>query len=86
MHFMVTFVLVFGCYSVIGYISFGAKLEGFHTLVGSFHQVYKMALGELDLDELYRVNGTLGLVFYYTFTMMVVFIMVNVFLAIIMDS
>ena len=32
------------------------------------------------------MNGALGLVFYYTFTLMCVFIMVNVFLAIIMDA
>ena len=71
-HYFVTFTIVFAAYSVIGYISFGTKVERFHSFMGSFNQVYKMALGELDLDGLVEVAGTLGLIYYYTFTMMVI--------------
>ena len=51
--------------------------------------VYKMALGEIDMEEMYTVlggSGWMGILYYYALTLLVIFIMVNVFLAIVMDS
>jgi hypothetical protein len=67
----VTFSLVFGVFAVIGYISFGAKMEAFSTITGSLHFIYKMAQGELDMEGLHDAGGILGLIYYYAFTMMV---------------
>lgn len=48
--------------------------------------VYKMAQGEVDLEDNYGTAGWLGILYYYALTLLIIFIMVNVFLAIIMDS
>lgn len=76
---------MFGAFSVSGWLIFGNVDGHFSSIAGSFNMVYKMALGEIDLMAMMGL-ANLGALFYYTHTLLIVFIMINVFLAIIMDS
>ena len=98
-HFIITFFTVFMGFSVTGWLIFGNLDRHWSTIfggvfsdipaLGAFNMVYKMALGEIDMEEMYTVlggSGWMGILYYYALTLLVIFIMVNVFLAIVMDS
>ena len=95
-HYMITFFTVFMGFSVTGWLIFGNLNRHWSTMfggafseiqsLGAFNMVYKMAQGDIDIEDDYGMAGWLGVVYYYAITLVIIFIMINVFLAIIMDS
>jgi hypothetical protein len=95
-HFLITLITVFLGFSVTGWLVFGNLDRHWSTLfggvfsdipsLGAFNMVYKMSQGDIDIEGDYNMAGWLGILYYYSLTLLIIFLLVNVFLAIIMDS
>jgi hypothetical protein len=85
-HFCIMLFAVMWVFSLIAYQTFGTKMANFANKSTAFHTVYRFCLGDFDFDALYEAGGGLGLLYFYAITLFIIFIMVNVFLAIVMDS
>ena len=85
---MVVFTMVFGAYSVFGHIAFGGELEQFSSLALSMNTCFGILLGDIDVTEDFKVsdNGMVGFIFYYSYIVILFFVLLNVLLAILVDA
>ena len=84
-HFTITLSVVLAGFAIAGWLTFGTTDPEFSSVGNAFLTVYKMANGEFDMRAMENTGGNLGLLYYIMFTLLVVFIMVNVFLAIVLN-
>jgi hypothetical protein len=87
LHFLVVFVAIFYMYAVAGVIFFGHRMAEFVTVDRGIRTCYIILLGELDWEELVRSGGrVIAMTWFITFTTVVVFIMLNMLLAIVFGT
>jgi hypothetical protein len=87
LHFLVVFTAIFFMYAVAGVIFFGHRMAEFVTVWRSIRSCYIILLGELDWEELVRSGGrVVAMTWFITFTTVVVFIMLNMLLAIVFGT
>jgi hypothetical protein len=67
-------------------LCFGAKLPGFATMGGSASTLLSSLLGDFEFEEMRSANPFLGPVFFILFMLIGVFVMLNMFIAIISDA
>ena len=85
-HFGIIFGVCIFVYSVMGKVVFGAQVAEYSNLEDSFHQNFNGAMGAWDMFPMRDVAGIWGLVFYYSYTFLVFFTLINFFLAIVMEA
>lgn len=51
-------------YAVSGYLLFGAKVEGFHTIETAFISLTGFLYGDFDYQKLYESDSSLSAVFF----------------------
>mmetsp|Transcript_42531 Transcript_42531/g.70801 ORF Transcript_42531/g.70801 Transcript_42531/m.70801 type:complete len:738 (-) Transcript_42531:490-2703(-) len=95
-HALVHFVpiVIYCClgFSIIGYMTFGHRVEGWSTISNSVISSFRLLLGVGDFSDTYDAQGGIsagqGLVilFYIFFYIWVVLILISMFLAIVLDS
>ena len=80
------FVIVLA-FTLLGHLLYGADLYAFRSLQRTLNSVMLMSIGQkMQLDELQRVDRTLGPLFGFSFKFIMAFIFVNFFVAILNDS
>ena len=84
-HFGVIFGVCIGLYSVMGKIVFGHKVAEFNSMRNSFDMNFMGALGGWDVFAMAE-EGLWGTVFFYSYTFLVFFVLINFFLAIVMEA
>eukprot|EP01025_Chloroclados_australasicus_P020719 TRINITY_DN21864_c0_g1_i1.p1 TRINITY_DN21864_c0_g1~~TRINITY_DN21864_c0_g1_i1.p1 ORF type:complete len:254 (+),score=30.25 TRINITY_DN21864_c0_g1_i1:145-906(+) len=67
-------------------MAFGTRMEQYRNLKESFYAVVRALLMDFDLQELRNANLWLGPVFFGTFILLAVFVLLNMFIAIISDA
>ena len=67
-------------------MAFGLHVEGYSTIATSLLSLFQLVMGIFDYDELYRANRVLAPLLFVVFTVLVVFVLMNIFLAIINDA
>ena len=67
-------------------MAFGLDVEGYRTVFDSVMSLLQLLLGVFDYDALWRSNRALSPLLFLAFTVVVVFILLNIFLAIIHDA
>lgn len=87
-HFMVLFMIVFIVYSALAHIIFGSSIIGFSTFARALNTNFSILLGEIGVqEELFMHNSTFAAaVYYFSFIFVCCFLLLNVFLAIIVDA
>ncbi|RHY52005.1 hypothetical protein DYB34_008950, partial [Aphanomyces astaci] len=85
MGYMVIFLLIFLSYSTMGSFAFGFDLEEFSSVWTSFATCFHMLAGDLSYDRLQQANPRLAPVFFVTFVVLVLQVMVNMFVAILSE-
>lgn len=87
-HWLVLFGLIFFLYVYMGFLIFGTAILSFSTVERSFQTCFGILLGEIGVtEEMFNLpNRASVYIFYYTFIMIVFFVLINVFLAIIVDA
>ena len=84
--FMVMFALAFLAFALFACLVFGQSMEGFGTFLKSCASLMDTLLGKFTLKEMSKANRIIGPIFFYTYTVSMVFILINMFLSIINDA
>jgi len=78
-------VLYFG-FSCAFFVCFGAEMYNLRSLGDSFGALGRMALGDFDYAGLVATNATMARVLFYSYVIVVVFVVLSMFLALITDA
>lgn len=81
--FALLFLTVFIGYTLLGLIAFGPNVRSFHNFMTSLWTCYGYLVGGGNEQELVYVQPTVATIFYITFILFVVLILINMFIAII---
>jgi hypothetical protein len=84
-HFIVVFVVVVFAYSVAAMFLFGHRLLQFSELGTAFNSCALVVIGDFDFSEMAAEHPFTATLWFWTFTILVSLIMLNMLLAIIMD-
>ncbi|XP_019647004.1 PREDICTED: uncharacterized protein LOC109487452 [Branchiostoma belcheri] len=84
-HFTVMFFVIFLAYCQVTYLLLGTTLAGFGTFQASLEMMFAILLGDVDLSWVLKASP-LSCVFLLTFILTLVMVIVNMFLAILVDS
>eukprot|EP00928_Gymnodinium_smaydae_P027639 TRINITY_DN21307_c0_g1_i1.p1 TRINITY_DN21307_c0_g1~~TRINITY_DN21307_c0_g1_i1.p1 ORF type:complete len:1076 (+),score=167.63 TRINITY_DN21307_c0_g1_i1:57-3230(+) len=85
-HFLLVFLSIFCTYAVAGVILFGREVDDFTTFPRALVTSFLVMMGDFDWEELSRVGRLEGFMWFGTFTVIIVLLMLNMLLAIVMDS
>ena len=86
MSFMLMFALAFLAFALLACLVFGQSMEGFGTFLRSCASLMDTILGKFTLKEMSSANRIIGPIFFYTYTISMVFVLINMFLSIINDA
>ena len=85
--YSVIFVIIFLSYAQFGQLAFGSDMQSYSSFQSTLFSELLMCLGgKMNLTELLRVNRILGPLFGFSFLLLMFFIFVNFFVAILNDS
>lgn len=84
--FLFMFAIVFLGYSLLALMVYGTALESFRNYPSACSSLFLILLGELDYSSMRDVNRVLTPIFFFSFLIIVIFILMNMFLAIVNDS
>jgi hypothetical protein len=81
--FIIIFVVLMLGFVGMAFVSFGTHLEGFDTVGGAIRMCFQITIGEFNYEDLSRVNPTMAVIYFFPFNVLFIFILSNIFLAII---
>lgn len=85
--YSIIFSIIFLSYAQFGLLAFGSDIQRYSTFQRVLYSEFLMSLGgKMDLAELKRANRVLGPLFGFSFNMLMAFIFLNFFVAILNDS
>jgi len=84
-HHMIVMVIIWCAFALSGMMIFGRRIFLFTTFPHAFSSVFTMMLGDFDWEELGNDNPFLASVWLWSFMTIMTLLMVNMFMAIIMD-
>ncbi|XP_067671591.1 polycystin-1-like [Haliotis asinina] len=84
--FSVVFVCFIIAFMSLGFLTFGANVEGYSSVLLSLETLLSFALGHYQFEELSMANRTIGPIFFFAYIMFVVLLMLNMFVTILNDS
>lgn len=84
-HHLIVFVVLMLGFSLSGVLLLGRRLSGFANINFSFNTLFRMLFGDFDWESLSAVDPITVGFWFYCFTFSCALLMVNMFMAIIMD-
>lgn len=81
---MMAFVL-FG-FAQAGVLAFGTDVPGYHTFIDTFFTLLRTLLGDFDFESMQRSNRVFGPLYFLSFIVLVFFILLSMFMAILNDA
>ena len=84
--FMFMFALAFLAFAFLASLVFGQSTEGFGTFYKSCASLMDTLLGKFTLKEMLHANRIIGPIFFCSYTVFMVFILINMFVSIINDA
>lgn len=84
--FLIMFMIIFIAYAQLGYLIFGSVVTDFSTFRESLFTLFRIILGDFDFHALERANRVLGPTYFISYVVLVFFVLLNMFLAIINDT
>lgn len=85
-HFLILFITLLVLFTYMGFKVLGHQVRDFRTMGWSLQTLCAMALGELDYDSIYVVAPVTGTIFFWTYLLVMTLLLMNVFLAIIVEG
>ena len=86
MSFMIVFSIFYIAYSILFYAMFGAILPEYRSFLSTIETLFNTVMGAFDFEVIRENNRILGPTIFFSFMMIMVMILLNVFLTILMDS
>jgi hypothetical protein len=84
--FMIMFFIVFLGFSQAFFIAFGVDIKQYRDVIHSSYSLMLTIFGDFDFESLEGTNRVLGPVLFFSFMVLVTFVLLNMFLAIINDA
>ena len=85
--YSIIFTIIFLSYAQFGLLAFGSDIPRYSTFQRMLYSEFLMCIGgKMDFAELKRANRVLGPLFGFSFNMLMAFIFLNFFVAILNDS
>jgi len=85
-HFFLVFLIIFVVFSMMAVVIFGSKIRAFRNQDRSFFYCWRILLGDFDVEEMEAVDYLYANLWFLAFQIMVMMILLNMLLAIIMDT
>lgn len=70
----------------MSYISFGSHLESYNSIGNAVRKCFEITIGDFDYESLEKTDAFMAVIFFFPFNILFVFILTNIFLAIINES
>merc|ERR1711970_1534161 len=84
-HFSIVLIAVFIAYIFTGMFLFGEELEDFAHIDRAANSCWRLLLGDFDWDSFRKVGRMEASIYFVSFSILVMQIMMNMLLAVIMD-
>ena len=84
--FLTMFLIVFVAFVVMGWIIFGPEMREFRAFGPAFSTLGRMTFGKFDYQRMSLTQPYIAPVYFYAFMVLLFFILMNMFLAILNDS
>jgi len=84
--FLPIFIIIILSFGISFYLAFGVDVFAFRSLTETFVSLSRSLIGDFDFLSIQQSNRFLGPLLFVTYTVVVFFILLNMFLAIINDS
>ncbi|XP_066248663.1 polycystin-2-like protein 1 [Euwallacea similis] len=84
--FSVMFFVAYFAYAELGYLVFGNQVESFRSFGQSMFTLLRTILGDFDYETIQKANSIVAPIYFLTYIVLVFFILLNMFLAIINDT
>lgn len=84
--FLVYFLVCIGAFAQVGFLLFGLDVHSFRSFGVAMLTLLQAVAGDLDYSALVGAHAVLGPVFYISFYLVLLLILLNVFLAILNDA
>jgi len=85
-HFSLVFLSIFLTYALAGSVLFGRDMDNFSTFARAVASSFRIMMGDFDWEELSGVGRTEAGLWFCTFIVIIVLLMLNMLLAIVMDA
>ncbi|XP_060524738.1 polycystin-2-like isoform X2 [Cylas formicarius] len=84
--FSVMFFIAFLAYAELGYLVFGSQVRDFSTFGDAMFTLLRTVLGDFNYMDIHEANWVVAPVYFLTYMVLVFFVLLNMFLAIINDT
>jgi len=84
--FVIILCVIFLAYGIGGFLVFSSDVSDYRTFSFSIINLFRYTVTEMDYDALHQSNVTAGTIYYITWTLLMLLILVNVFIAILSDG
>ena len=85
-YFLIIFAIFLFGFVGMSYISFGTHLEDYNSLGNAIRKCFEITIGDFDYASLAKTNAPMAVIFFFPFNILFVFILTNIFLAIINEA
>lgn len=86
LHFLVVFGSIFFTYVIAGIILFGREVDGFTTFPRAIVSCFRTMMGDFNWEEMSEIGRIEAGIWFMSFMVIVVMLMLNMLLAIVMDA
>mmetsp|Transcript_32546 Transcript_32546/g.31786 ORF Transcript_32546/g.31786 Transcript_32546/m.31786 type:complete len:112 (-) Transcript_32546:321-656(-) len=86
LYFLIIFTIFLFGFVGMSFTSFGSYLSGYNTIGSAIRSCFEITIGAFDYNSLYEANPPMAVIFFFPFNILFVFILTNIFLAIINES
>ncbi|KAF7270756.1 hypothetical protein GWI33_016297 [Rhynchophorus ferrugineus] len=84
--FSVMFFVAYFAYAELGYLVFGSEVKSYSSFGLSMFTLLRTILGDFDYEEIHVANWFVAPIYFLSFIILVFFVLLNMFLAIINDT
>jgi len=84
--FLIILCVIFLAYGIGGFLVFSSDVSDYRTFSFSIINLFRYTVTEMDYAALHQSNVTAGTIYYITWTLLMILILVNVFIAILSDG
>jgi len=84
--FLVILCVIFLAYGIGGFLVFSSDVSDYRTFTFAIMNLFRYTVTEMDYDALKQSNVTAGTIYWITWTLLMILILVNVFIAIFSDG
>jgi len=85
-YFLIIFTIFLFGFVGMAFVLFGANSSEYNTIANSITTCFQITIGNFDYASIEAINAPMAAIFFFPFNILFVFILTNIFLAIINDS